>query len=123
MTVQWSEVNYASRHVRILEYRGSASQYRCLLHEQRGELVQATDWAQVKGTLGQDPWDYVPMCMECHHDYDDLYGAERRAAQSAYATSQWQTAVRCGKPNNEKKPCKRWKPCRYHPEEGSGGVA
>jgi hypothetical protein len=60
--------DYFNMHRKIKYYRGRAAQYICIKCQK-----QAKHWAKVHGVSGFDPWDYVPMCISCHHAYDKIH--------------------------------------------------
>jgi hypothetical protein len=58
---------YHVNHKNVREARGPAWQHDC---EHCGK--QAAQWATVKGTAGEGPEDFVPLCVRCHALYDDF---------------------------------------------------
>lgn len=58
---------YVARHRRVRAARGHASGYPC-----RHCGGSATTWAQVHGTDGESPDDYMPLCWPCHATYDNF---------------------------------------------------
>jgi len=78
---------YFVSHARLRRARGSASGYLC----DAGCTSQAQCWAQVHGTTGEAPADYMPMCWHCHTIYDQTP-----------ETSARMSAARTGRPNPHK---------------------
>jgi hypothetical protein len=59
------EPSYVARHKRLHKVRGSARDHQCG-HCDR----QASEWAQIHGTAGTDPANYIALCTLCHMRYD-----------------------------------------------------
>lgn len=58
---------YAANHSRLSRQRGRAAEKRCA----EGCGRQASQWAQIHGTDGTDPFEhYKPLCRPCHANYD-----------------------------------------------------
>lgn len=60
---------YVARHRNVRDARGKAREYPC---EHCGQ--QGASWAQIHGTDGESPGDYMPLCWPCHAKYDDFTG-------------------------------------------------
>lgn len=59
--------DYFYLHELVRKTRGRACEHLCIAC---GE--QAAHWASVHGKDGTDIWeDYTPMCISCHHAYDE----------------------------------------------------
>jgi len=57
---------HAGLHSRVYVARGRAADQLCVQCDR-----PAKDWATVHGEDGRDPWaDYVPLCRQCHCQYD-----------------------------------------------------
>lgn len=69
--------DYYKKHRAVYKARGSASDQDCV---RCGDPAQ--EWSQIKGTTGDDPDDYQPMCCSCHQKYDDHWSDETRAKVS-----------------------------------------
>ena len=67
--------NYSARHQRVKYARGSASQYPC--QHCGTDDGSRYEWAQIHGTTGQSPDDYMPLCETCHEDYDARISREQ----------------------------------------------
>jgi predicted Holliday junction resolvase-like endonuclease len=64
----WSEVpGYRAKHGRVRRAYGKASEYECENCEK-----QASDWAMLHDTNGEDIDDFIPLCRSCHCLYDDI---------------------------------------------------
>lgn len=74
---------YYKRHRAVYKARGKASEYVCSC----GETAKC--WAQRHGTDGNDPYDYDPMCWQCHHKYDGRWSPEERAKVAASVKKTW----------------------------------
>ena len=61
------DLAYQRRHRRVFQARGKAAQYGC-----DGCSEMAAEWAQLHGTDGEHPFDYVPLCHKCHKRYDGV---------------------------------------------------
>jgi hypothetical protein len=58
---------YHVNHKNVRAVRGPAWQQACA---HCGK--QAAQWATVKGTAGESPDDFLPLCLPCHARYDDF---------------------------------------------------
>lgn len=80
--------NYATRHWRVADRRGSAKLLKCAHCAERGTDKQAYDWARLHDRDGMDPRDYIPLCRKCHIAFDgsghhQSHTEEARAKMSA----------------------------------------
>jgi hypothetical protein len=64
--IERAEPTYRTRHARVAAARGRARTHLC-----EGCCGRAAEqWAQIHGTDGKNPADYVPLCCKCHTQYD-----------------------------------------------------
>lgn len=79
------KLRYYRNHRRVARERGRVSNLDCLC----GRYAQV--WAQLHGTSGDDPGDFMPMCYWCHHSYDafTMYGIARNEKVSDAAKKMW----------------------------------
>lgn len=72
--------SYSGRHTMVRTARGRAGDQSCLHCEN-----QASHWATIHGRDGQEPEDYIPLCVPCHRAYDGC-SEQTRARMSAAHT-------------------------------------
>lgn len=65
-------VPYQTRHNHVYQQRGPAKSHKCSHCSE-----QAFDWAQITGTDGLSPDDYMPLCRKCHQVYDGVHANRR----------------------------------------------
>ena len=75
---------YHKRHEMVRAIRGLAKNQSCC---QCGN--KAREWAQIKGTKGDNAEDYQPMCCSCHQRYDDHWSEESKAKISRWSINKW----------------------------------
>jgi len=66
----WSgdQASYNTRHQRVKRARGKANGPCSHCHTM--EAVYRFEWAQLHGTTGLNPQDYIALCRLCHEEYD-----------------------------------------------------
>jgi hypothetical protein len=81
---------YFGRHRRLRTTRGPVKFQACVRCER-----PAQHWAQLHGTDGADPNDYLAMCQKCHWAYDEVGRRVKEAmtaeSRSALAHKAWAT--------------------------------
>jgi len=60
------DVSYSRLHKWVVYHRGPANDFPC----DHCGLVQAVDWANITHTYERELDDYMPLCRQCHSDYD-----------------------------------------------------
>src|SRR6266404_6445547 len=76
--------SYSARHKRVVRNRGRAADQQCSRCSD-----PATDWAQRRGTDGENPEDYDPLCRSCHIAYDELISKRRPVAWTDEMRQEW----------------------------------
>ena len=81
---------YHVNHKNVRGARGPAWQHECA---HCGS--QAAQWATVKGTAGESPDDFLPLCVPCHAKYDD-FGSRliRQAGENHHSAKLTEQQVR-----------------------------
>lgn len=75
------DAGYLARHNRVYRIRGNADY---CIHRASGHCTnERYEWAQIHGTSGLSPYDYVSMCASCHRIYDGNGSAPRPGGQGS----------------------------------------
>jgi hypothetical protein len=80
-------MNYHQAHRQVVTLRGKASDYLCANGDKQAQHwaydhmdpnEQSSQW----GPYSPDPAHYIPLCVACHHQYDNPRHTRRRAPVS-----------------------------------------
>ena len=91
---------YGRNHARVRAARGAPSQYECILCPD-GKKKMAEDWATIQGTSGAVPDEFMPLCRQCHVNYDGIgekSAAARRGQKRSDETRTLMSELKKGKP-------------------------